>query len=671
MTQSTEIASRVPLKSLSIGTIAIFSAIVVVLLSRSFEPSVIIYVAVLSFSSAVVWLLLRASPDIGPKTVLTVTAILQIVALFGYTPFEDDWYRFIWDGWQTLETGTPYGKAPSRWFGNDEVPAALSPILDRINNPDVPTIYGPLLQFVFAGIYALAQDDPMGLRLMLAGANLAIVGVIMARGGTPSQAALYGWSPFVLAETVIHIHPDAIMALALLGTLAMARKHPILAGAALGLAAGTKIVALAAWPLMLRLGMRGSLAAIGTLVALYAFFAFQGSSLGFESTTTFASQWLFNPLAFGALNAMLSPDFARWAAALCGMIAILILHGRTRQIEQAPLALMFAIIIFLAPAVNPWYLLWVLPFAVTGRQVWPFAAMLALPLSYVTGQNLDSATLEPFEIHPVAWIIQIAIIAVGVIYDIWTAKGRKAKHETARATNSSPISQPHIGVIIPALNEERSIGGVVSGLLAMGLPGQVGVYVGNNGSSDATDAVARAAGARVVHEPKRGYGAACLAALSALPESVNIVLFVDADGSDTLNDAHRLIDPILKGQADIMIGSRALGHAEAGALSIPQRFGNQLATVLIWLFWAKRMTDLGPFRAIRRDTLTALAMADRDFGWTVEMQVKAARQGFRIQEIPTDYRCRIGMSKISGTVKGVILAGTKILYVIGREAFLR
>jgi glycosyltransferase involved in cell wall biosynthesis len=183
--------------------------------------------------------------------------------------------------------------------------------------------------------------------------------------------------------------------------------------------------------------------------------------------------------------------------------------------------------------------------------------------------------------------------------------------------------------------------------------------------------LAQAHGAKTVREEQRGYGAACLAGIAALPPDTNIILFMDADGSDVPQEAIALVDPIIAGQCDLVIGSRALGHVEAGAMTVPQRFGNWLATRLVKWIWDKKMTDLGPFRAVSRDALIALDMKDRDFGWTIEMQVKAVQQKMRIEERPADYRKRIGISKISGTIDGVVRAGTKILYVIGREAFCR
>ena len=224
-----------------------------------------------------------------------------------------------------------------------------------------------------------------------------------------------------------------------------------------------------------------------------------------------------------------------------------------------------------------------------------------------------------------------------------------------------------VTVIIPAFNEERSVGKVIADL-----PKDVvtEIIMADNGSTDRTAEVAVQAGARVVREDSKGYGAACLAAMAAM-DRPEIVAFIDGDYSDYPEDLPRLLEPIESGRADLVIGSRILGECEPGSLTPQQLYGNTLATFLIRLFFGVRFTDLGPFRAIRADWLRLLNMEDRDYGWTVEMQIKAARMGLRCEEVPIRYRKRIGVSKVSGTVRGVIGAGSKILWTIFKYALLR
>jgi hypothetical protein len=222
-----------------------------------------------------------------------------------------------------------------------------------------------------------------------------------------------------------------------------------------------------------------------------------------------------------------------------------------------------------------------------------------------------------------------------------------------------------VAVVIPALNEERSLP-----LVLAALPPVDDVVVVDNGSRDRTAEVARAAGARVVEEARRGYGGACLAGIAAL-RNPEVVVFVDADFSDHPEELPLLVGPIERGEADLVIGSRALGQREKGALLPQARFGNALACFLIRLLYGHRYTDLGPFRAIRFDSLRKIGMRDRNFGWTVEMQIRALRHGLRVAEVPVRYRRRVGVSKITGTISGTVRAGYKILYTIFRHALSR
>lgn len=221
-----------------------------------------------------------------------------------------------------------------------------------------------------------------------------------------------------------------------------------------------------------------------------------------------------------------------------------------------------------------------------------------------------------------------------------------------------------VDVVIPALNEERSVGLVLSDLQDERVRH---VYVVDNGSTDQTARTAAAHGAIVLTESERGYGAACLRGLSAISANPpDIVAFVDADYSDDPGELTLLLNAIEDG-ADLVIGSRVLGEREPGALLPQAQFGNWLSTRLLELAFRTKFTDLGPFRAIRWEALTRLDMSDRNFGWTVEMQARAARYGLKCAEVPVSYRKRIGQSKVTGTVKGSVQAGVKILWVIGRE----
>lgn len=220
-----------------------------------------------------------------------------------------------------------------------------------------------------------------------------------------------------------------------------------------------------------------------------------------------------------------------------------------------------------------------------------------------------------------------------------------------------------IGVVIPTRNEARALPAVLAAM-----PDFVdAVAIGDFRSSDGTPEIGRRAGAIVVNVARPGYGQACLEAIAALPP-VDILVFVDGDAADDLSAMSRLLRPIIDGEAVVALGSRVLGQRERGALTPQQVFGNWLACTLIRLIWDKAFTDLGPFRAITRAAFDQLGMADPNFGWTVEMQIKAARLGLPTIEIPVDYRRRIGVSKVSGTISGTIKAGIKILWVIGREA---
>ena len=219
-----------------------------------------------------------------------------------------------------------------------------------------------------------------------------------------------------------------------------------------------------------------------------------------------------------------------------------------------------------------------------------------------------------------------------------------------------------IALIVPALNEEPVIGRMLDAVPKFLYSA---ILVADNGSTDRTADVAARHGAIVVREPERGYGAACLRAIAALPPDIEAVVFMQADLSEDPSEAHLLLHPIASGRADMVIGTRTQGTAEPGALLPHQQFGNWLATSLIRLFYGYRYSDLGPFRAIRRDALERLQMRERNYGWTIEMQVRAIEEGLRVIEVPVRYRVRVaGVNKVSGNWKASLIAGYRIIATV-------
>jgi len=230
------------------------------------------------------------------------------------------------------------------------------------------------------------------------------------------------------------------------------------------------------------------------------------------------------------------------------------------------------------------------------------------------------------------------------------------------------LTTPIIKVIIPAINEEESISKVIAEI-----PKIVSeIIVVDNGSSDNTKKIAKLAGATVLEQPKKGYGNACLKGLEYISTTIkkpDIIVFLDGDYSDYPQEMTNILAPILNNKVDFVIGARVTDYREKGSMTLAQLFGNWLATFLMRMLFNSTFTDLGPFRAIKYDKLLALKMEDKTYGWTVEMQLKALKQNLRYTEIPVHYKKRIGISKVSGTIKGAIFAGIKILSWIFKYSF--
>jgi glycosyltransferase involved in cell wall biosynthesis len=228
----------------------------------------------------------------------------------------------------------------------------------------------------------------------------------------------------------------------------------------------------------------------------------------------------------------------------------------------------------------------------------------------------------------------------------------------------------NVSVVIPALNEEEPIAGVVRECVATKIPNEI--IVVDNGSSDRTADRAREAGAQVVSEPRQGYGRACAAGMRAISPSSEIIVFLDGDGADCPEFISQLVEPIAAGNFDFVIGSRTRGRREPGSMNFQQVFAGRFAGWLMSILYGVRYTDMCPFRAIRGDALEKLSMKEETYGWNLEMQMKAGRSGLRILEVPVNHRCRTGgVSKVSGTLRGTFVAGARILTTFLRIAMSR
>ncbi len=360
----------------------------------------------------------------GKRQVWLVGAVIAVIGLAGTPLFEDDYYRYLWDGFRTAATGTPYGIAPERFFFDDSVPQPFHAILDRINNPEVATIYGPVLEGLFYLGFLIDPGNERLLRLFWAVANLGLTALLL-RKVPAHRVALYAWNPLVLKEVYLSGHPDAVLALLLCAGWLLGRK-PIDTGfgIALGLAAGVKIVAFAALPLLLRAKqpLLAGLAAVMALALAYLPFLLGGAAESdLKGLLVFAQRWEFNPSPlFLGMRYVMGETAAKLLLAALVMSAATWLLLRRRESEPVlpPLHIMFGAVLLVSPVVNPWYLLWGLPAAVAARSTWPWAASFALLLSYATGENLGLPALDPFAVHPLAYWAQWSLILGAAAFDI-------------------------------------------------------------------------------------------------------------------------------------------------------------------------------------------------------------------------------------------------------------
>lgn len=668
----------------------------------------------------------RLSDRRRPLALVFATGLLmRLVWIGNAAPVEDDFYRYLWDGAVVAARLDPYAFAPEALLA--DAPAHVArlvaegrSVIERINFSDLTSIYPGTAELAFALAHMLAPWRLDGLRVVFVLADataLLLLMAMLARAGRPRALAAHYWcNPLVVLATTATAHVDALLPpLLLAAVLTLWRGRAITAAVLLALATGVKI-----WPVLLTplfavvvVNRRGSTAAarspvraaIGSpeLLAPAAAFICVTAIVCLPLLATlhrpesglaaYGAAWANNNAIFAwaedllesALDGHVDIDVGRWLrvlSALAAAVLALWVAWRTwrngRRDLDALLAgclLVGASVFYLSPAQFPWYALWFLAFAAALDFRPLLLASVLLPVYYLSFPLAAAGDEDVFNfgfalVHalPVLAWCALSMRRRAHSHDVIDEGARLVADRTMPTENAAtPIGPRGVGVIIPVRNEAEALPHVFARI-----PAWVEiVIVADCRSSDGTAQIARSRGAVVVDEPRPGYGRACLSAIAALPEDIDIVVFLDGDASDEPSEMLSLVQPIARGDADLVIGSRTRGQRERGALTPQQMFGNWLACRLLRLFWGVESSDLGPFRAIGRAQLAALGMRDETYGWTIEMQVLAARLGLRAAEVPVTYRRRIGRSKISGTISGVVRAGSKILWVIAREAVRR
>jgi hypothetical protein len=369
---------------------------------------------------AVAWLALvgalvasRRAPRFPLAAILGWGIAFRAVALSGQPLLEDDHYRYLWDGRMFALTGTPYATRPADHFTDPTLSPRFARILDRVNHPDLPTIYGPTSQLAFLGAYWIAPGSLLPLKVLLVLAEAAVVVCILRLRAPPAGMLLWAWCPLAVQEIAFSAHPDALGVAPLLAALLLARRHPWAAGALCGVAAGARVLALVVAPFALaRGGWRAGVAFAAALAMLYGPFLLAAGGSDRAALAVFLDDWEFNSLAFAPLRALLGSRGARLASALVlGGIVLWFLAAARRTGTALPRGdLLYGALFLLSPVVNPWYLLWLLAFVALRPTLWGAAALAAVPLSYFHGGVVASASLAPYE-HPV-WVRPAEILVV-------------------------------------------------------------------------------------------------------------------------------------------------------------------------------------------------------------------------------------------------------------------
>ncbi len=610
--------------------------------------------------------------------VLGFAVAMRGMVLFSQPYLSTDIYRYVWDGIVQHAHISPY-----RYVPGDHALAVLQSkypeIFQHINRRDYAhTIYPPVAQMIY-WLATLFSPTVQAMKLAMFGFECVTAGALIAllkgMGRRTTDVLLYAWCPLLVWEIGGAGHIDAaILAFVALALLFRYREQPVMTGLFLGLAVMTKFYPLILLPALWR---RGDWKMPATLVAVcaagYAVYASVGKLvfgfLGRLRVRGGIGQWdAILPAGLRALDEtawrtcqsgrIMFSAHAWWVGSRVGWRNASVERLGEMRVQRPAFVrgstmLALALMLLFSPHYS-WYIAWLVPLLV----VFPNWVTLAYVCAFFYGFTTQWAD---------AWTEDVCFEQLDLLRSRMGLRnpGDVECDGILRVCScgEGASMRPRVSVVIPALNEAESIGSVVR---SMPWTEIAECIVVDNGSTDRTADVARAAGASVVNSP-RGYGAACAAGARAALATSDVLVFLDGDGSDDVSAMLQLVRPIESGQADFVIGSRMRGKAEPGALNRAQVLAASMIGTLVNMLYGFRYTDMGPFRAIRRERLEAMQMREMTYGWNLEMQIKAVKMGLRVREIPVDYRCRIGgESKVSGNAWASVKAAARILGVLAR-----
>lgn len=355
--------------------------------------------------------------SLSKKTVFIGALVFHAIGFLGLPLFEDDHYRYLWDGYRTAVSGSPYGIAPEEFFADKDTPKAMQSILSGINNPGVPTIYGPILEAVFSIGYLIAPAKLWPIKLILVLANLGLI-FLLLKNASAKSVMLYAWNPLVFKEVALTSHPDALVPLLIfIAWLTRVHWQGRMSGILFGLALATKISVL---PGLIWLLWKRQYVGIGIAFAVFfaCYLPFVGTGSDWSGFKVFIQEWEFNSGLYALIAFFVSAAVAKALCACIAVLAMLWIMKDPHSIENPPWHRLFGILLLFSPVVNAWYLLWFLPLAVMHQDRWPWWASAAILLSYVTGQNLGDETLYAYAIPVWVRILEWGIVLVAIYFDL-------------------------------------------------------------------------------------------------------------------------------------------------------------------------------------------------------------------------------------------------------------